>query len=89
VLARLFEMGEDWLEQLEAEHRLEFEQRRGWLVLRPDEGSLKLGEADAAHLTSLGLPHQILGPDELTNAEPALGTTRPAAVGSGCRRSGW
>lgn len=81
LLARLFEIGEDWLEQLEAEHRLDYEQRRGWLVLRPDEGSLKLGEADAAHLTSLGLPHQILGPDELTNAEPALGTTRPAVGG--------
>lgn len=79
VLARLFELGEHWLEQLEAEHRLECEQTRGWLVLRPDERSLRQSDADAAHLTSLGLPHQILGPDELASAEPALASARPAA----------
>ena len=81
VLARVFELGDHWLEQLEAEHRLECEQTRGWLVLRPDERSLKQSDADAAHLTSLGLPHQILGPDELASAEPALASARPAAGG--------
>lgn len=81
LLVRLSQQGEQWLEQLEGEHRLEFEQRRGWLILRPDERSLKLGETDTAHLVSLGLPHQVLAPEALTTAEPALNARRPAAGG--------
>ncbi len=76
LLVRLADLGEQVLAQLEAEHRLEFEQRRGWLILHPDERSLKLREADAAHLSSLGLPHQCLGPEELAIAEPAIHATR-------------
>lgn len=81
LLVRLSQQSEQWLEQLEGEHRLEFEQRRGWLILRPDERSLKQGEADSAYLTSLGVPHQVLRTDELTLAEPALNASRPAAGG--------
>ncbi|MCO5976498.1 NAD(P)/FAD-dependent oxidoreductase [Ideonella oryzae] len=81
VLVRLSELGERWLERLESEHHLEFEQRRGWLILHSDERSLKLGPADAAHLVSLGLPHQVLGREALSQAEPALDTGRPAAGG--------
>jgi len=81
LLVRLADLGEQRLAQLEAEHRLEFEQRRGWLILHPDERSLKLREADAAHLSSLGLPHQCLAPEELAMAEPAIHAARPAVGG--------
>lgn len=81
LLARLSELGAQWLEQLESEHHLEFEQRRGWLILHPDERSLHLGAADATHLASLGVPHQMLSREDLPRAEPALNTARPAAGG--------
>lgn len=81
TLARLGGLGQQWLDDLTASHRLEFEQRWGWLILRPDARSLRQDAADIAHLEALGLPYRVLTPDELGTVEPALQSQTPPAGG--------
>lgn len=81
TLVRLGQQGQQWLDALTSSHRLEFEQRQGWLILRPDARSLRQDAADTNHLDALGLPYRLLTPKELGAVEPALQLQAPPAGG--------
>jgi D-amino-acid dehydrogenase len=81
-MVRLAEYSRDCLQELRADTGIEYEGRQGGtLQLFRSEAQLEGAAKDIAVLEDAGVPYELLMPDELASAEPALANVRHKLTG--------